>query len=281
MAHDVNISYAQELRPIRIGTIAEQPQADTSTLLFIGLAALLPAQLRSLCSCAGLFYARVLWTDGGQYHLEIAALAHYFTADQRTRDRHVRRIVLAAADFTQLLEWDRSLAGKATCDVRELVEEHMAMIEQSQRVQVSVATDTSLADKREHQHIEENALPHGDASKENSEDTEVDLQIIARVSVPHRIVQEVFKRLNITANRERRVHTALLVAALDTIQMQLDSSLAVKTRQRLEREHDEIRRVQRWRRQRRNEGYGWQRVVTLMPIVSGTGWDLVIGRPAA
>lgn len=99
-------------------------QADTT---YIGLATLVPADLRALCTCAHLFFARVQrWcADGELVRVEIAALPHYFAAEASSRQKHVHTIMLSAEQFAQLVEYDRHLAGIATCDVRELVTEHV------------------------------------------------------------------------------------------------------------------------------------------------------------
>lgn len=259
----------EELHPIRIGAVVQQPQPDIRDVVYVGLSSLVPAGLRALCSCAGLMYARVrdLQVGGDLYQIEVAALAHYFEAPSRTRDRHVRSIVLPAKNFALLLEWDRSLAGKATCDVRELMEEHVAIIQAQQ-------ADTK--DEPEHQHAAEDTRPQGDTGEK-----EDDLEILTSVFVPRMVIRETFDTWHITARRERRVQSALLVAAMEMVDWQIEHCHSLQERDRLEATYKEIRAVRRWRRERRNAGYGWQRVVTLTPLVSGTGWDLVIGKPAA
>lgn len=271
----------EDLHPIRIGTVAHQPGPERISVVFVGLACLLPAPLRLLCSCAGLFFARVTRLNGDQYHLEVAALPHYFDADDRTRERHVRSVKATLPLFAQLLEWDRTFVGKATCDVRELVEEHVAAFLLAQNVDAPQESRPlpTAASVHEHQPVVDDTDAQEDLSSEKKgEGTEVDLQVIARVAVPHRVVLEVFKRLNITAQRERRVHTAMLIAALDTIQMQLDSPLPVTKRRQLEHEYNEIRAVQMWRRQRRDAGYSWQSVVALEPMNEASKWEMVIGK---
>ena len=121
------------LRPVRIGAVAVQPAPDSIDVLYIGLAGLLPSDLQVHYSCAGLFFGRVVVQDQEQVHLETAAFSHYFHGDVATRERHVRRMTLSRAMFVQLLEWDRRLAGMATCDVREVVEEHAARAARLQR----------------------------------------------------------------------------------------------------------------------------------------------------
>lgn len=120
-------TYAQ-LHSIRISSIAQQPAATDMT--YIGLATLVPVELRALCTCAGLFFARVYGQGAGngeqEYYLEIAALSHYFDADAPTHQKHVRMMMLSASQFALLVEYDRQLAGMPTCDVRELVTDHVA-----------------------------------------------------------------------------------------------------------------------------------------------------------
>ncbi|HEY4383726.1 MAG TPA: hypothetical protein VGN34_04500 [Ktedonobacteraceae bacterium] len=43
----------------------------------------------------------------------------------------------------------------------------------------------------------------------------------------------------------------------------------------------EIKRVQSWRRQRRDRGFGWQRVVVAEEVLDNgvAGWDMTVGRP--
>ena len=92
-------------------------------MLYVGLAGLLPLVLRALCSCAGLFYAQVVEEQGDAFVVEVAALPRYFDADRVTQERHVCEITLTYAQLDQLTEYDRSLAAKATCDIREHVAE--------------------------------------------------------------------------------------------------------------------------------------------------------------
>jgi hypothetical protein len=112
----------EELHPVRIGPVAHQPAADEATVTYAGLAALLPATLQSLCSCAGLFFARIVSrsSDGVEESVavEVAALERYFDADDDTYDLHVRSLTLPQRVFARLQEWDRRLAGMPTSDVR-------------------------------------------------------------------------------------------------------------------------------------------------------------------
>ena len=114
------------LGSIHIRQAVHQPAASDMT--YIGLAALVPVELRALCTCAGLFFARVYGEgklQGGQeYYLEIAALPHYFDAQADSRQKHIRTMTLSATQFALLVEYDRHLAGMPTCDVRELVIDH-------------------------------------------------------------------------------------------------------------------------------------------------------------
>lgn len=107
------------------GTVAKQPALNVETITYIGLADLIPSHLRALCTCANLFFTRIITVSDEQYHIEIAALPYYFDADERSRQRHVRTITLPQARFYLLLEYDRHLANLATCDVLESVEQHV------------------------------------------------------------------------------------------------------------------------------------------------------------
>lgn len=140
------------LRPIRVGAVASQPAPALSAVLYTGLADLLPACLRVLCSSAGLVYLRVhaLRAGGDLFDVEVAALPHYFDAPSQTRDCHVRRMVLPADDFACLLEWDRNLAGRPTYEVRELLAErqvsaHVVCV----RKDVSVPAHSDIACRAE------------------------------------------------------------------------------------------------------------------------------------
>lgn len=105
-------------------------------MTYVGLSMLLPEELHALCSCAGLFYVQVLdvCVGGDLYRVEIAALPRYFSADQRSSQRHVRTIFLTEGQCAQLVEWDRRLAAMATCDVRDLVEAHTRQIQATHRL---------------------------------------------------------------------------------------------------------------------------------------------------
>jgi nicotinamide mononucleotide (NMN) deamidase PncC len=116
--------------------------------LYIGLAHLLPVDLRAFCSCAGLFYVRVLgsYADGDLYRAEVAALSRYFDADFVTYKRHVRTVIFSVEELNLLLEYDRSLAAIATCDVRDLVVEHAAQARRRMGIYVPTgATETAEA----------------------------------------------------------------------------------------------------------------------------------------
>lgn len=279
MAHDVSISHPQELRPIRVGAIAQQPNPALTTILYVGLSSILPGELHVLCSCAGLVFSRVLRIDGDQYHLEVAALPHYFSSAHPRRGFHVRSIVISFEDFAQLLEYDRSLAGKATCDMRELVEEHVAEVikttkhEPTLLAMVTPVPQATQESAEQHQSVAD-AYSQGDTGEKE----DADLEILTSVHVPRIVICQVFAAMNITAMRERRVQSALLAAALEMVDREIEQSRTWRERDQLKKTYEEIQEVQQWRRMRRNEGYGWQRVVTLQS--SGVGWDLVIGMPA-
>jgi hypothetical protein len=103
----------------------------------IGLASLLPDDMRMMCSCAGLFFAQVIEYRAGEhlYRVKVAALPGYFS-----RRYHVDEILLSREECAQLLGWDRRLASMETCDVREEVEAH---VKEQILAKVSVATDTT------------------------------------------------------------------------------------------------------------------------------------------
>lgn len=102
----------------------------THNMTFIGKADVLPKELRAVCSCADLFFARVLSVlpDGNLYHVEVAALSHYFDSALLTQKCHVRTMFLPIQQFAQMLEWDRRLAALTTCDVQEIVQSHMQLV---------------------------------------------------------------------------------------------------------------------------------------------------------
>jgi hypothetical protein len=72
--------------------------------------------------------------------VEVAALSHYFSAGLQARKRHVRQIFLSVEQIAQLIEYTRSLAGIATCDVREELESHAARIRRMQQTVKVVAS---------------------------------------------------------------------------------------------------------------------------------------------
>jgi hypothetical protein len=247
---------------------------------YIGLACLLPATQQSLCSCAGLFFARVVSYSGdgeeGGITLEVAALQRYFdTDDNITYHRHVRSLVLTAAQCAQLLEWDRRLASMPTCDVREVLEQHdLAVAGPAHRLAplllmhiLSHLCTTTLAEKQQ----------ADEAEQEQKE--EVDLEPLASVFVPHATMLAIFHRLRISNRNERRVHTAMLLSALDTLAWDIDHCSNASKRARLEEEYDQIQAVRQWRRQRQATGCGWQRVVALTQ--GNAGWQVEVGRPVA
>jgi hypothetical protein len=89
----------------------------------------------------------------------------------------------------------------------------------------------------------------------------------------------IFHRLRISNRQERRVHTAMLLSALDTLEYRIEHSSNESERDKLEEDYDQIQEVRQWRRQRQASGYGWQRVVALTE--GNTGWQVEIGRPVA
>jgi len=140
----------ETLAPIRIGTMAVQPQPDLADRVYVGLAALLPTDLRALCSCAGLFYLHVIRevTDD-LFRVAVAAQPRYFSADAQCRTCHVRSHFFSDEQMGQLIEWDRSLAAMETGDVQGLLRmKHLPRIQQQQeapptlRIPEEIQTDT-------------------------------------------------------------------------------------------------------------------------------------------
>ena len=232
-------------------------------MTYVGFARLLPDELHALCSCAGLFYAQVLGVcaDGDLYRVEIAALSHYFIVDPQTRKRHVREIFLPGEQVGgQLLEYDRRLAGLATCDLRELVGEHAAQT-------AAVAAVPAVGDCED---------------EEEPDEEEADLVPLPSIFVSRATICESLETLQVTGKRERCVQTVMLHAILETLSTQLKYCSSTRERRHLQRSYDQVCAVQQWRRQRRDEGYRWQRVVTLEPAweQDRAGWDLIVGVPA-
>jgi hypothetical protein len=268
----------EELRPIRIGAIAQQPAADEATVTYVGLAHLLPATLQALCACAGLFFARIMSrssSEGGSVQLEVAALERYFDADDDTYSQHVRSVHLSRQQFKLLLEWDRRLTAMPTCDVREEMEQHaLAEAGPAHRLAplllmhiLSHLCTTTLAEQQQ----------ADEAAQEQKE--EVDLEPLASVFVPHATMLAIFHRLRISNRQERRVHTAMLLSALDTLEYRIEHCSNESERDELEEDYDQIQEVRRWRRQRQASGNGWQRVVALTQ--EKAGWQVEVGMPVA
>jgi hypothetical protein len=132
---------SEELRPIRHGAMAIQPQPDPAGRVYVGLAAILPADIRNLCSCAGFFYARVIRTlSCDLVQVIVCAQPRYFDADVQSRARHLRPHYLSEQQLDQLLEWDRSLAGMATCDVQDMLAFHTKQVLREQQQHDSAPT---------------------------------------------------------------------------------------------------------------------------------------------
>ncbi|MGH2496508.1 MAG: hypothetical protein ACRDIV_17560 [Ktedonobacteraceae bacterium] len=257
-----------ELHPIRIGMVARQPQPDIDDVIHLGLAWLLPEALRSLCSCAGLFYARMLNTCAGGplYRIEVAALLHYFVADPQTRQRHVREIFLPVEQVEQLLEWERRLAGLPTGDLRELVEAHAASAIPLLPVEPVSAFETTQTEA-------------SSVLAMAGDEEEADLAPLPTIFVSRAMIHESLETLEVASTRERYVQTALLHAILQTLAMQLTYCGSTRERRRLQSQYDQVCAVQQWRRLRHENGHGWQRVVTLEPAweEGRAGWDIIVG----
>ena len=162
--------------------------------------------------------------------------------------------VLPASAFNIALIYDRHLAGLPTCDLRELVEERAAQT-------VPVAT----------------IAPVGDCNDEE----EADLAPLATIFVSQETIRESLETMQVTGTRERRVQTVLLHATLQTLSTQMKHSYNKREYRRLQNQYDLVCSVQQWRRQRRDKGHGWQRVVTLEESwqEGRAGWDIIVGVP--
>jgi hypothetical protein len=268
-----------------LNSVSKHSASRLYDVLYIGHASLVPLRLHALCSCADLFFARILTSDQEHAHVEIAALPHYFDADEISRQRHVRTLTLTHAQFGLLmLEYDRRLASMATCDVLEIVEQHAVQARASQMLQtgkVSVATDILYAAREAVEPEEQYVREHEDVDACEQDHEDADLVPLPTLFIAHGAMRAAFEKLHITMRRERRVHTAILHAALDTLSMRLDRCRSRQEYSRLEQQHDQIRSVQQWRRQRRDRGSGWQRVVVLEPACEQgrAGWNVIIGVP--
>lgn len=210
----------------------------------IGPAQLLPRELRALCSCAGLFFADPVCEERGDIRCEVAALAHYFNSDDATYDRHVRTITLSTEVFDQLVQWDRHVANMATCDLREYIQGGLVI-----KAEPGVKSDP----------------------KPKKEDA--DLAPLPPVYVSRNRVEKTFERLQISASgRHRNIHTALLIAILDTLEAQQNDRL-----------YEQVRSVQQWRRYRKSKGYSWQRVLAVEDMweQGQNGWEITVGMPLA
>lgn len=139
-----SLEESEELRPIRVGALAQQPAPDVTAIIYLGLADLLPVDVRVICSSAGLFFARILCEYECNFELEVAALAHYFESDDVPYERHVRTFTLGKSQFGQLLEWDRRLAGMATCDVIDEMIDHVCSLRQTAQQGEFFQTPTPL-----------------------------------------------------------------------------------------------------------------------------------------
>jgi hypothetical protein len=273
-------------------------KAGSEDVTYIGPAWLLPEHLRARCACAGLFFARVVSYRNDDIELEVAALAHYFDADDISYKRHVCLMTISPVQFALLLEWDRHLATLATCDVREIVIEHTMAVRREQATHAGtgcVTIDLGVTlpegtEKEKEMGAEQQAQRQAEQSVEGArafaaeEREEVDLvPLKPSVFVPRYVVQEVFHRLQITRRRDRRVHTAILVAVLDVLEAQMDQSYGWQEHRELEEQYEQIRFVRQWRRQQRDRGYGWQRVVALEESWKHgqAGWEVIVGMPVA
>lgn len=104
--------------------ITSQQQSFSSDRTYIGLSSLLPLELRALCSCAKLFFAEIVSYDETYVCIQVAALLRYFSGDTRIQNQHVRLLWFQREHLGFLLEFDRSLANLATCDLQDLLEVH-------------------------------------------------------------------------------------------------------------------------------------------------------------
>jgi hypothetical protein len=198
---------------------------------YIGLASLLPQEDQALYSCAGLFYVQVLdvCVGGDLYRVEIAALPRYFSADQRSYQRHVRTIFLTEGQCAQLVEWDRRLAAMATCDVRDLVEAHIMQVQATHRLPQSDEVPTrecGAVSAHPHEDTQSPTVVHHDEKQEEYVDGPT-------VTLSVDTVQDIWSKLQPRRARSLRQLPVLLLRAALSVAEPLEQAL--------------IRRVLVWR----------------------------------
>ena len=215
--------------------------------------------------------------------VEIAALERYFFSCPTTRKRHVCMVEMSREQLDTLLEYDRRLAALPTCDVIELIESHVASRRHSTETPLLASTDGASSS---HLHLLHTDKPKQQDVREQMytsrlEEEDVDLLALPTIFVAQHTVRNALASLQVTALRERRVQSALLHAARETLQDVLARPLDIRHYRQVVALSEQVQAIQRWRRQRRNAGYIWQRVVTLTPAQhqGQIGWNLVIGVP--
>lgn len=209
---------------------------------YIGHASHVPSSLYALCACADLFFARVLACNEEQYSIEIAALPHYFDADDTTRERHVRTMALSREHLTQLLEYDRRLAAMATCDVIDIVEQHT----REQVVETGCTSDVATASLSTTQLRAHGATGDGKAVLMLSESDDV---IITTEKLREVVsAEDVFDALNARNSRSPQFTTLLLRAAVRVLMQQQERTHSQTHRAGLACQELELRRVLTFRR---------------------------------
>ena len=93
---------------------------------YVALATLLPCSLRAHASSANLCFFQVVdhATHAERLFVRVAALPHRLDTLDSAR---VFTLCLTTRQLAQALPWDQTLQDKATCDVRELVDQGTAL----------------------------------------------------------------------------------------------------------------------------------------------------------
>jgi hypothetical protein len=204
-----------------------------SSVTYIGLASLLPKEHQALCACAKLFFARLLH-ECDNVELEICALPYYFDADPHTRNRHVRTIVLTAAQFAQMVEYDRRLASMATCDIRELVEAHAVQVFQAnQQLRLAlIEVGTSPQAEGSAQEAEAASVPQGEDVQSPTSHGEKQEKVSyvngPTVTISHEAIQDAWARMEHQQQHTpslKQLQVLLLRAALSVAEQPHDQAL--------------------------------------------------------
>jgi hypothetical protein len=228
--------------------------------IYVAPALVLPEDLTSFASCHGLTYLQpVQRLDGDNVLVHAAPLAHRLSMPGKYYS-----CVLPESALNIALVYDRRLAGLPTCDLRELLEERAAQT--APIVTIAMVEDCKVEN----------------GNDEDGEEEEADLVPLPTLFVSRQTIRESLETLHITTSKDRCVQTALLHAVLETLSIQMNCC-STRERRRLQRSYDEVCAVQQWRRQRREKGHGWQRVVTLEESwhKGRAGWDIIVGVPVS